>query len=323
MLKLTMHMYPKKFVEISFLESIISKEKLSCSLFWIYELYNSGFKEDCFELLYECYFYFYAIKNKQFINIIHKNYENWQKTGDKYIIGKLVKNLKHKSFDLDIFKLKIEMDNQKKSRMKRYKKEAWENEYGIILRYLYRKDYDIMVSRIKNIPQNEMGLFMDSVVRYFKSSGIHMEKYNYLIEYIDTNHPFVYVYVVYIIMLLDNNKLYNERKIVSCISNVEKKLIDSFDTHEGEYNFKILNSHRLHEVASDFISIFNLDIQDVNILEETRNNWKAHITDTPFWLNKNTDEYDLEYDEQTLRCQELSVFKANDKKTDVILERYK
>ena len=325
MLKLTMHLYSKRFAEISFMESIISKQKLSCSLFWIYELYNSGFEEDTFELLYECYFYFYAMHNYSFINVIHKQYENWQKTGDVYIIGKLVKNLKHKAFSLDIFKLKIEMDKQEKSRIKRYKKEAWESKYGkygIILRYLHRKDYKIMVSRIKNIPQNEMGIFTDFVIKYFVSKGVNIKKYNAMIEYLDTTHPFIYLYLIYVIMILDTNQIQHERKIIASLCKSEKELIDSFNHDDSERHFKILKNHRLHEVASDFITLFNVNFQHMNILEETRSNWKEHVKETPFWMDKNLDEYDLEYDEQSLRCQELSVLKPSGKKMDTILEQY-
>ena len=49
MLTLTRYLYPKEFVVLSFYNSMSSKKELNECLFWIYELYYSGFINDIFD----------------------------------------------------------------------------------------------------------------------------------------------------------------------------------------------------------------------------------------------------------------------------------
>lgn len=323
-MNLTIHLYPQRFAEISFLDSMISKRELKESLFWIYEVYNSGFCKDCFELIYECYFYFYALNNPSFIHIIQVEMKNWEKTGDKYIIGKLVKNLYPKKYNLDVFILQYYMNKDKNNTLKRYKKQEWEKKYGkngMTLRYLSKKDYKRAAKRIKNINQSEMEAFTNHMIHYYRDEvGISTEEYKKLYEDLSYDHPFIYIYVLYLIRLFELNVKPNEKKLKVSLSKSEKNSIDEFSNHTMR-NFKILNERRQYGISGEFIGLFDTGLEDVNILEETRNNWREHAKDTPYWKDAD-EEDDFEYDEQTKECQDLSVLKSTEKKMEEILERF-
>ena len=323
-MNLTIHLYPQRFAEISFLDSMISKRELKESLFWIYEVYNSGFCKDCFELIYECYFYFYALHNPSFITVIQVELKNWEKTGDKYIIGKLVKNLYPKKYNLDVFTLHYYMNKDKTNTLKRYKKQEWEKKYGkngMTLRYISKKDYRRAVKRIKNINQNEMEVFTNDVIRYFRDEvGIPTEKYKNLYQDISYDHPFIYLYVLYLIRIFELNIKSGEKKLKVSLSESEKNSIDEYSNHTMR-NFKILKERREYGIACEFIGLFDTGLEDMNILEETRNNWREHAKDTPYWKDMG-EEDDFEYDEQTKECQELSVLTSTEKKMEEIVERF-
>ena len=79
--------------------------------------------------------------------------------------------------------------------------------------------------------------------------------------------------------------------------------------------YHLLKKKRLYPISREFIKQYGSSILDIDILNESRFNWKYHCKNTPFWKNKfnSTKEedldYDLEFDEQPLECQLKSCLK--------------
>ena len=66
-LTLTRYLYFADEVALSLLDCLIEQRDLNEALFWVDELYSSGFVKDIWLLLWKIYFDFYAITNPLFI----------------------------------------------------------------------------------------------------------------------------------------------------------------------------------------------------------------------------------------------------------------
>jgi hypothetical protein len=71
------------------------------SLYWIYELYFSGFQEESFSLIYELYLMYYQEIYPQYDYFIDKMYQEWKlNKGEHCIIGTIVKVLVESNISL-------------------------------------------------------------------------------------------------------------------------------------------------------------------------------------------------------------------------------
>ena len=71
------------------------------SLFWAYELYWSGFKDETWHWLREIYVKFYENANPRFKCRLDEFYLNWHQTGDNGLIGTAVGTLAMRSREAD------------------------------------------------------------------------------------------------------------------------------------------------------------------------------------------------------------------------------
>ena len=90
---LTRYLYNKEHVEYSLFLSLLNRDKEQAK-FWIYELYHSGFKQECFELVWKLYYQLYAgffanleeLLKRQTLEWIEDNSRDWT-------IGTIVENM--------------------------------------------------------------------------------------------------------------------------------------------------------------------------------------------------------------------------------------
>ena len=102
----TRYLYIKDEVEISLVMSLLNNDK-KC-IFWAYELYYSGFKEELFLLFWKIYYNFYATLNPTFWEYLakkHKEYLLPSLENDK-LVSMIVNNLLIRPFNIDIFLLR-------------------------------------------------------------------------------------------------------------------------------------------------------------------------------------------------------------------------
>ena len=85
----TRYLYEFQHVKNSLLESVREKQREE-ALFWAYELYYSGFREE----VWQCVREFYASKYSQSIERrVDKFYAEWKETGDACLLGTVVGTL--------------------------------------------------------------------------------------------------------------------------------------------------------------------------------------------------------------------------------------
>jgi len=100
--KFTRYLYEKQEVEIAFVISLLSN-KIDESLFWAYELFYSGYKEELLYLLLKIYYYFYACLNPNFENFLIKKIKEFHKNSNIKIIASIVQNLIIRPLNMDVF----------------------------------------------------------------------------------------------------------------------------------------------------------------------------------------------------------------------------
>lgn len=105
-LVLTRYLYRKLDVKYSLLISLLNKDE-NASLFWIYELYYSGFQEECFEYLFNIYDDLYIHTTPHIKNYIHECYNNWFENDDSLendcMIGNIAYTIAWSEFNLTNF----------------------------------------------------------------------------------------------------------------------------------------------------------------------------------------------------------------------------
>jgi hypothetical protein len=88
----TRYLYEFHQVKNSLQKSILEKKREE-ALFWAYELYHSGFKEETWEIVKQIYLQYYLEANPKFRTRLGKFYAEWLETGDDCLIGTVVGTL--------------------------------------------------------------------------------------------------------------------------------------------------------------------------------------------------------------------------------------
>jgi hypothetical protein len=99
----TRYLYSKIHVKQSLLLSLLDKNYNEC-LFWIYELYFSGFQEECYEYIFTIYDEIYKKTNPKLLKFLEKSYYEWKEDPEKHwLIGTVVGTLCFCDYDLEEF----------------------------------------------------------------------------------------------------------------------------------------------------------------------------------------------------------------------------
>ena len=103
-LTLTRYLYFADEVSLSLLDCLIAQRDLNEALFWMDELYSSGFVEKSWLLIWQIYFDFYAIINPLFMKKLNKY---WKKSRTLENVLYIVKNLFHLNPCYQVFLFRI------------------------------------------------------------------------------------------------------------------------------------------------------------------------------------------------------------------------
>jgi hypothetical protein len=109
----TRYLYIKEEVELALLSAILEKRSQDECLFWTYELYYSGFKEEIFQIILKIYYDFFATLNPSMESYILVKYGEWKKSVqdcDK-IPGLIVANMLTRPCNMDVFVLRQIVQN--------------------------------------------------------------------------------------------------------------------------------------------------------------------------------------------------------------------
>lgn len=177
---LTRYLYIRDEVELAFINALVSKSDFDEVIFWMSELYESGFREELWSLIWRCFYDFYAIKNPRQESAYYRHYEEWRIDKNISHLIFVCKNMHIKSADpsVFIFRMRVECDPLPKKTPITGRRPKWVSEFD-------HEAQPFLVSLDKNIQDNIVYYFKtlpvevlrENLVRYFK------EKYAVVVDF--------------------------------------------------------------------------------------------------------------------------------------------
>jgi hypothetical protein len=341
----TRYLYLKDEVRLSLLVSILNKS--DDSIFWGYELFYSGFKNEFFELIWKIYYDFFATLNPSFESYLKKKHKEWilkenNSQGDAKIVSSIIQDLLFRPFNTDIFNLRnicesfdFDIDYHNST----------EKITDIITfqinmeKWLEMNDYRSIAQWILNENKNKLDLqdIYNIILNIFEKTDKNKNKklYNELINPIKNN-----IVLLAKIMTLISKKN-NLKKGKSIYIKVEQEDIIPFET----INSETINSNNILEMACicgidelKHLSLFKLKRKNYDLNEKYWYNWLYHASFSLIWskrihkfkgypdylkrkiifMDDNLEDeffklYGLEPDEQKKCVQEKSIMKIEKK----------
>jgi len=301
-LSLSRYLYCKSDIKLSIINCLIQKKTLDETLYWFTEWYASGW--DCFKLIWQLYYDFYAVIHPKFESYINKKEKAWIKDNNIYVPLTIVKNLFQCQSNPIVFILrqyvdsfqehkkgfKIEKQNKKKLKyfkcskdsstiLKKFQKGDWKNVCMLIKKMKQNKNDDEFYKIYREIllisNQNE-----EKIEKMWKNKG-NGENYHFLLA-------------VFAILSLDAS-IVKKKKIKVLLNKNEKQLIDAYldmnislDKYGNKQIYNTLPIKRLYKIHHKYGRCFNTvrnSIKYNEFIHENLHYWEFHTKDTPFWEN--------------------------------------
>ncbi len=102
---LTRYLYNKEHVEYSLLLALLRRDREQAK-FWIYELYHSGFKYECFELVWKLYYQLYAGFFVNFEELLKQQTLEWVEDNSRdWTIGTIIDNMARREPCIEFYRI--------------------------------------------------------------------------------------------------------------------------------------------------------------------------------------------------------------------------
>jgi hypothetical protein len=271
----TRYLYEKEEVKLSLLFSILKRKE--DATFWAYELYYSGFKDELTTLLWKIYYDFFASLNPAFNIYLLKQLK--EPINDDKIVAQIVENFKIRPFNLDVFML-------------RHHVKLFEVETNSDLE-VRNGDYTGLASYIlDDIVETELEKYLESAIDYFIGKGIKVNKKKIIADYIKIikvtkccKKVIILSQILYLYSLEKNIKM--GKNLYIMVEPEEIVMYETIIANEKIPAYRILELGRLYEIDSDnYLSLFHLKREKMDIRDAFLNNWLYYTLDTPFWRQK-------------------------------------
>ena len=269
----TRYLYEKEEVKLSLLFSILKRKE--DATFWAYELYYSGFKDELKDLFWQIYYDFFATLNPAFNIYLLKQLK--EPLRDDKIVAQLVENFKIRPFNLDVFMLRhhvklfeVEPSNDLEVR---------DSNYTGLACYI-----------MDNIAETELEKYLENAVDIFIGKGVKVNKKKILLEYnkiktVLNKRVIILSQILYLYSLEKNIKM--GKNLYMVVEPEEIVMYETILSDEKIPAYRILELGRLYEIDSDnYLSLFHLKREKMNIRGAFLNNWLYYTLDTPFWREK-------------------------------------
>ena len=273
-------------VKINLLISILKKEDFKEVVFWLVEIYESGYKDDLIQYLWQIYYDFYAIETNfsqlKYLNDIRK----YKKTNHFIFLMNFAYNLYQSNYSFDIFMIRMLYDDKENVNIK---KETYEK----LLHLLYEKKtpyvfYKFLKLGLNNYTKKDLIKMVEKIKN---------EKSEKKVKYKENNQ---YNNLYHMLLVYLFNKQVKKR--TSC-KKLNKKIIDyyqqisQFDKKIKQTN--ILNEYRHYEISS-LTSCFILDRDTLkqSLTKCFWYHWEYFAYKCPWWKKK-FNEYNININDET------------------------
>jgi hypothetical protein len=286
----TRYLYLKDEVRVALLLSILNKS--DDAIFWAYELYYSGYKNELFAFIWQIYYDFFATQNPSFAPYLAKKLAS--KEIEDRLVSSIIQNLLIRSFNTDVFLLRtisecFELDVENKV------EEDLE-------RMLENKDYRKLATYILgNKEQKEIDIYKRAL-NYFKLTN-QKKMINELTTLMPNSKSINIILLANVLSLITFDK--SQTKKVNFYVHVHPEEVVQYETIESVDDLKPYRILRQacvcqidrHSFQNLFQSFRNQKIQNGlkekydswtsrAISEKYSDNWLYHAAFSPIWFNR-------------------------------------
>ncbi len=298
----TQYLYIKQEVRIALLVSILNKS--NDAIFWAYELYYSGFKEELFNLIWKIYYDFFATLNPAYEAYLLKKHKEFisNTEPDERVVSAIIQDLLFRPFNTDIFMLRniceiFEVDIEYHASTEKITclEEATKN----LTQWITNQDLRSISQWILNINKD--------FIKVIDIYNICLDIFETDIKIITCKQkPKLQKDFVLAINLNINNNIVLLAKIMQLFSkksqlkkgrsiyiNVEAEDIIPYEPIIGSdeiKNYRILEKAYMCGIDDlNHLSLFKLTRNKYSIKEEYWYRWEYYASFSPLWLKRITD----------------------------------
>jgi hypothetical protein len=283
----TRYLYEKDEVKISLLISLLNKSDES--VFWAYELFYSGFRDELIEWIWIIYYDFYYVKNPSFEKYLSNKLNNVTDVLEDKLIATIISNLIIRPFSLDLFVLRKITLNET---IVCEDNDICKNKLEVAL---CDKNYLKITSVILNKIDNKFCVeILKSIITFFiNHHNLKIDEKKEIKEYkknTKTNNKKIVLLsrIIHYFSILKNVKFGKKLYV-----HVDEEDIIMYETIESvlENNkflpYKILSNACIYNIDSkNYLSLFHLKRDKYDIQLAYRDNWVYYASYSPLWKKR-------------------------------------
>ena len=290
----TRYLYEKDEVKLSLLFSLLNKSDEA--VFWAYELFYSGFKDELIEWVWIIYYDFYYSKNPSFEKYLSSKLNNNSTTNniEDKLIASIINNLMIRPFSIDVFILRkiLSLNVETNTEFNVFKsnlKIALINENyleiaSLILNKMDEEKYVKILELVIEFFVQEQKLKID-IKRDIKEYKKIVKLNNIKIH----NKKIVLLSrIIHYFGVLKNVKL--GKKLYVHIEEEDIVMYETIDAILDNNKFlpyKILPNACVYNIDSkNYLSLFHLKRDNYNIELSYRDNWLYYASYSPLWKKR-------------------------------------
>ena len=292
----TQYLYVKDEVRISLLVSILNKS--NSAIFWAYELYNSGFKQELLDLICKIYYDFFATLNPNYDTYLLNNYNKILENNESFehLISSTIEDLILRNYNTDVFMLRNICEN-----------------FVCEITYHHGTEKNELIALNKNMEQwiinNDLRSISEWILNVNNSINVK-DIYNICLElfgkYIKLTKSKLMDEFMLLLKFNINKKVILLSKIITLFSKKSKIVkinnlfistdVNYLTTYKPVIGSKDLKPYRILEKVcingiDDFkmLSLFKLTRKKYDLKKEYWYNWKYYASFSPIWSKRISD----------------------------------
>ena len=294
----TRYLYVKDEVRVALLVSILNKS--DDAIFWAYELYYSGFKNELLGLIWKIYYDFFATLNPTFEQyLLKKHREILESELDQdRMVSSIIQDLLFRPFNTDVFMLRNISENFEIDIIYHHDTENITDIIELrqnLTQWVVNNDYRSISQWIFNVNNNTINIvdIYNICLNIFEENGLKLTKIKLAKDFISSLKLNMNSNVILLskIMCLFSKKE-QLKKGKSIYINVEPEDIIPYETICGSdeiKHYKILEKVSICGIDDlKHLSLFKLKRSKYNLQEKYWYNWEFHASFSPIWSKRIT-----------------------------------
>ena len=341
-IELTRSLYLKDEVELMIMNSLLCKKSINEILFWVAEFYYSGYCVELWDILWRCYYDFYAFTNPKLEYTLLKKHCAWNKTRKRkinnvsksksigYIID-FIKTLRICSSTPDIFIFRLQVEKcHSTTKLIKYKGRKptilskYDNKYKHFIHSIHKNDKTNIMYYLNNYDPDELYLPM---ITYFETDkNIQLNKQHSLMIWNKLMYSKKHVLLGIYKMMFQIETNVNSHKIIIKHNKENIAYMQGLRHYKGAPH-KFLKTMRHFNINKNIgcfaLSRFQVD----NLNTAIWYHWEYYAFNNPIWnerfriyngvINPNTKEIDFKNETYLEKFYEKYGYEPDEQSQDV------